>query len=133
MILPIHYDLGVSIIGLLAGLYVFAFKIHVFNPRTYTPFLPAMVVASGIMYWGMLLMVSFASVYHQPEWLYKIEWQGTWGYTAARMLNALVDKGYIGGDVADIVQSALATDSVGLAIVVLIVGFIGRIIKQPKL
>lgn len=49
------------------------------------------------------------------------------------MLNALVDNGYIGGDVADIVQAALATDSVGLAIVVLVVGFIGRIIKQPKL
>ena len=49
------------------------------------------------------------------------------------MLNALVDKGYIGGDVAEVVQAALATDSVGLAIVVLIVGFLGRIIKQPKL
>ncbi len=49
------------------------------------------------------------------------------------MLNALVNKGYIGGDVAEIVQTALATDSVGLAIVVLVVGFIGRIIKQPKL
>jgi len=49
------------------------------------------------------------------------------------LLNALVTKGYIGGDVAEIVQAALATDSVGLAIVVLVVGFIGRIIKQPKL
>ena len=49
------------------------------------------------------------------------------------LLNALVDKGYIGGDVAEIVQAAQATDSVGLAIVVLVVGFIGRIIKQPKL
>ena len=49
------------------------------------------------------------------------------------LLNALVDKGYIGGDVAEIVQAALATDSVGLAIVVLVAGFIGRIIKQPKL
>ena len=49
------------------------------------------------------------------------------------LLNALVDKGYIGGDVAEIVQAALATDSVGLAIVVLVVGFIGRIVKQPKL
>lgn len=34
---------------------------------------------------------------------------------------------------AEIVQAALATDSVGLAIVVLVVGFLGRIIKQPKL
>ena len=49
------------------------------------------------------------------------------------LLDALVAKGYIGGDVAGIVQAALATDSVGLAIVVLVVGFIGRIIKQPKL
>ncbi len=49
------------------------------------------------------------------------------------LLNALVDKGYIGGDVAEIVQAALASDSVGLAIVVLVVGFLGRIIKQPKL
>lgn len=49
------------------------------------------------------------------------------------LLNALVTKGYIGGDVAEVVQAALATDSVGLAIVVLIVGFLGRIIKQPKL
>ena len=49
------------------------------------------------------------------------------------MLNALVDKGYIGGDVAEIVQAALSTNSVGLAVVVLIAGFIGRIIKQPKL
>lgn len=49
------------------------------------------------------------------------------------MLNALVDKGYIDGGVAEVVQAALATDSVGLAIVVLVVGFIGRIIKQPKL
>ena len=49
------------------------------------------------------------------------------------VLNGLFDKGYIGGDVAEIVQTALATDSVGLAIVVLVVGFIGRIIKQPKL
>lgn len=49
------------------------------------------------------------------------------------LLNALVDKGYIGGDVAEIVQAALSTNSVGLAIVVLVVGFIGRIVKQPKL
>ena len=49
------------------------------------------------------------------------------------LLNALVDKGYIGGDVAEIVQATLATDSVGMAIVVLVVGFIGRIIRQPKL
>ena len=49
------------------------------------------------------------------------------------LLNTLVAKGYIGGDVAEVVQAALATDSVGLAIVVLIVGFLGRIIKQPKL
>ena len=49
------------------------------------------------------------------------------------LLNALVAKDYIGGDAAEVVQAALATDSVGLAIVVLIVGFIGRIIKQPKL
>ena len=87
--LPIHYDLGMSVIGLLAGLYVFVFKLHGFNPRTYTPFLPAMVVVSGIIGWGMLLLVSFASVYHHPEWLFKVEWQGTWGYSAARMLNAI--------------------------------------------
>ena len=86
---PIHYDLAVSFLSLLAGFYVLAFKLHGFNPRTYTPFLPSMVVASGIMYWGMLLLVSFASVYHHPEWLYKVEWQGTWGYTAARLLNAI--------------------------------------------
>ena len=49
------------------------------------------------------------------------------------LLNALVDKGYIGGDAAEIVQAALATNSVGLAIVVLIAGFLGRIIRQPKL
>lgn len=49
------------------------------------------------------------------------------------MLNALVDKGYIDGSIAEIVRAALATDSVGLAIVVLVVGFLGRIIKQPKL
>ena len=49
------------------------------------------------------------------------------------LLNTLVAKDYIGGDVAEIVQAALATDSVGLAVVVLVVGFLGRIIKQPKL
>ena len=49
------------------------------------------------------------------------------------LLNALVAKGYIGGSIAEIVRVALASDSVGMAIVVLIVGFIGRIIKQPKL
>lgn len=49
------------------------------------------------------------------------------------LLNALVAKDYIGGDVAEIVQAALAADSIGLAIIVLISGFIGRIIKQPKL
>ena len=49
------------------------------------------------------------------------------------LLNALVTKGYIGGDVAEVVQAALATDSVGLAVIVLISGFVGRIIKQPKL
>lgn len=49
------------------------------------------------------------------------------------LLNALVAKGYIDGSIADIVQAALANDSVGLAVVVLVVGFIGRIIKQPKL
>lgn len=48
-------------------------------------------------------------------------------------LNALVDKGYIDGSIAELVRTALATDSVGLAIVVLVVGFVGRIIKQPKL
>lgn len=49
------------------------------------------------------------------------------------MLNALVDKGYIDGSIAEIVRAALATDSVGMAIVVLVVGFLGRIVKQPKL
>lgn len=49
------------------------------------------------------------------------------------LLNALVDKGYIDGSIAELVRTALATDSVGLAIVVLVVGFVGRIIKQPKL
>ena len=49
------------------------------------------------------------------------------------LLNTLVAKGYIGGDAAEIVQAALATDSVGLAVVVLVAGFIGRIIKQPKI
>lgn len=49
------------------------------------------------------------------------------------LLNALVANGYIDGSIAELVQSALATDSVGLAIVVLIAGFVGRIIKQPKL
>lgn len=86
---PINYDFLVSFISFLAGLYVFVFKLRSFNPRTYTPFLPAMVVASGIMHWGMLLMVSFAAVYHQHEWLYKTEWQGAWDYTAARLLSAI--------------------------------------------
>lgn len=49
------------------------------------------------------------------------------------LLNALVARGYIDGSIAEIVRAALATDSVGMAIVVLVVGFIGRIIKQPKL
>lgn len=49
------------------------------------------------------------------------------------MLNALVDKGYIDGSIAEIVRVALANDSVGMAIVVLVVGFLGRIVKQPKL
>ncbi len=49
------------------------------------------------------------------------------------LLNALVEKGYIDGGVADIVQAALATDSVGLAVIVLISGFIGRIIKQNSM
>lgn len=49
------------------------------------------------------------------------------------MLNALVDKGYIDGSIAEIVRVALASDSVGMAIVVLVVGFLGRIVKQPKL
>ncbi len=49
------------------------------------------------------------------------------------MLNALVSKGVIDGSIADVVQAALATDSVGLAVVVLVAGFIGRIIQQPKL
>jgi len=49
------------------------------------------------------------------------------------LLNALVAKGYIDGSIAEIVRVALASDSVGMAIVVLVVGFIGRIVKQPKL
>ena len=49
------------------------------------------------------------------------------------LLNALVAKGYIGGDVAEIVQATLASDSVGMAVIVIITGFIGRIIKQPSL
>lgn len=49
------------------------------------------------------------------------------------LLNALADKGYIDGSIAEIVRVALASDSVGMAVVVLVVGFIGRIVKQPKL
>lgn len=86
---PINYDLVVSGLSLLAGLYAFIFKLSAFNRRIYTPFLPAMVIASGILYWGELMLVSFAAVYHHPEWLYPLEWTGTWGYTVGRLLNAV--------------------------------------------
>lgn len=86
---PIHYDLLMSFISLLAGFYVFIFKLHALNRKIYTPFLPAMVVASGILYWSELMLVSFAAVYHHPEWLYQLKWTGTWGYTAGRLLNAI--------------------------------------------
>lgn len=49
------------------------------------------------------------------------------------VLNALVDKGYIDGSIAELVRTALASDSVGIAIIVLVAGFLGRVIKQPKL
>lgn len=86
---PIHYDLLLSFICLIAGLYVFVFKLKALNPRIYTAFLPAMVAASGILYWGELMLVSFAGVYHHPEWLYQAQWVGTWGYTAGRLLNSI--------------------------------------------
>lgn len=86
---PINYDLVVSAISLLAGFYVLFFKLKAHNPKVYTPFLPAMVVASGVLYWCELMLVSFAAVYHHPEWLYQMEWQGTWGYTTGRILNAV--------------------------------------------
>ena len=86
---PIDYDLLVSFISLLAGLYVFVFKLNALNRKVYTPFLPTMVVASGILYWCELMLVSFAAVYHHPEWLYQMEWTGTWGYTVGRLLNAI--------------------------------------------
>lgn len=86
---PIHYDLLVSFMSLLAGIYVFVFKLHALNRKIYTPFLPTMVVVSGILYWGELMLVSFAAVYHHPEWLYQLKWTGTWGYTAGRLLNAI--------------------------------------------
>lgn len=87
---PIHYDLIVCIVSLLFGLYMF-YKIGVLNRRIYTPFLPAMVISSGLIYWGALLLVSYAAVYHEPSWLYvgQVEWSGTWGYTAGRILNGV--------------------------------------------
>lgn len=89
MMQPINYDLVVSGLSLLTGLYVFIWKLHAINRKIYTPFLPSMVVASGLMYWAVLMVVSYAAVYHRPEWLYELEWQGTWGYTIGRMLNAI--------------------------------------------
>lgn len=52
---------------------------------------------------------------------------------AGTLLNLAVDSGYINGALAAIINTALANDSVGLAVIVFISGFIGRIVRQPKI
>lgn len=86
---PINYDLIVCIVSLIAGVFMFV-KIGAFNRRSYTPLIFAMVIASGILYWAALLLVTYAAIYHVPTWLdTNTEWFGTWGYTASRILNGV--------------------------------------------
>lgn len=49
------------------------------------------------------------------------------------LLNLAVDSGYITGVTANFIDVALASDSVGLAVIVALSSFIGRIIKQPSI
>ena len=86
---PINYDLIVCIVSLFAGFFMFI-KIGALNRRSYTPLIFAMVICSGILYWSSLLLVTYAAIYHVPSWLdINIEWFGTWGYTASRILNGV--------------------------------------------
>lgn len=86
---PINYDLIVCIVSLIAGVFMFV-KIGALSRRAYTPLLFAMVIASGIVYWLELLLVTYAVIYHVPAWLdIHNEWFGTWGYTSGRILNAM--------------------------------------------
>lgn len=86
---PVNYDLIVCIVSLIAGFFMFV-KIGVLSRRSYTPVLFAMTVASGILYWSNLLLVSYASIYHVPSWLdTAADWAGTWGYTSGRILNSI--------------------------------------------
>lgn len=86
---PIKYDLAICLISLLAGVVMF-FKIGAFDRDNYTPMVFAMTVASGILYWLVLLLVTSAAIYHVPSWLdTKTGWQGTWGYTGGRILNGI--------------------------------------------
>ena len=86
---PINYDLIVCIVSLIAGVFMFI-KIGAFNRRSHTPLIFAMVIASGILYWSALLLVTYAAIYHIPSWLdITTGWFGTWGYTASRILNGI--------------------------------------------
>ena len=86
---PIDYDFYVSLISLVAGLYVLFVKLKAHRRIIYTSPMAAYVVLSGILYWGVLFLVSYAAIYHEPSWLYSEGWNGSWGYTLGRILNAL--------------------------------------------
>ena len=86
---PIEYDLWVSVICWLAGLYIFIWKLKAFDRRVYTPFVPSMIVVSGLLYWAVLILVSSGAIYHHPQFLDQAQWEGTWGYTFGRLMNAI--------------------------------------------
>ena len=86
---PIDYDFYVSLVSLLAGLYVLFVKLKAHKRLVYTSPMGALVVLSGVLYWGVLFLVSYAAIYHEPSWLYNKGWTGSWGYTLGRLLNAL--------------------------------------------
>lgn len=85
---PIEYDFILSIVSLLGGIYVLVFTLKALNRQAYTPFVPAMITVTGILYWCVLALVSIGAIYHRPEFLDQAEWHGTWGYTIARVMNS---------------------------------------------
>ena len=52
---------------------------------------------------------------------------------ASALLNIAVSSGYITGVAANLIEAALASDSVGLAIIVALSSFVGRVIRQPDI
>lgn len=86
--IPLNYDVIISIFCLLAGIYAMR-CIGCFSNR-YTPALAAIMISAGLVAWLTITLLSLSAIFKTPPWGYVEGWKGSWGYTASRVFMAVM-------------------------------------------